>query len=168
MVRKLLVTALAATMIPMSPAIAQHGPGGMHGPPGGMPAGSMGNPGAMGNSGMSGMQGGMNDIGTLTRDQARMNSQGPANASPTGIAHANSNSVLAGTSGGTVLTGVTSGMALMQNGTQVGTVQRVVTNGQGVITRVLVTGTNGRTFSLSPSSLSLTGGVLTTTATLRM
>jgi hypothetical protein len=110
----------------------------------------------------------MNDIGTLTRDQARMNSQGPANASSTGIAHANKNSVLSGTSGGTALTGVTAGMALMQNGSQLGTVQRVVTNGRGVITRVLVTGTNGRTYSLSPGSLSLNGGVLTTTATLRM
>jgi len=164
MVGKLFTCAFgAALLVPASSALAQHGPGGSHGPPAGMPSGSMGNAG-----GMSGMHGGMNDIGTLTRDQARMNSQGPANASSTGIAHANENSVLSGTSGGTALTGVTAGMALMQNGSQLGTVQRVVTNGKGVITRVLVTGTNGRTYSLSPGSLSLTGGVLTTTATLRM
>lgn len=98
-----------------------------------------------------------------------MNSQGPANASPTGVAHANSNSVLSGTtSGGTTLTGITTGMALMQGTTQVGTVQRIVTNGNGVITRVMVTGTNGRTYSLSPGSLTFSGGVLSTTATLRM
>jgi len=49
---------------------------------------------------------------------------------------------------------------------QVGTVTRVIT-ANGVIRRVLVQGTNGRTFSLSPNMLTASGGALTTTARLR-
>ena len=103
---------------------------------------------------------------TAMNSQARANSQGPLHASPTGIAHANSHSVLAGASSGTALTGVSVGMPLLSNGTQVGTVYRVVT-ANGVITRVLVQGTNGRIYSLSPTTLATSGGSLTTTATLR-
>jgi hypothetical protein len=97
--------------------------------------------------------------------QARLNSQGPAHASATGIAHANSHSVLAGGSG-TALTGVSVGMPLFSNGAQVGTVYRVVT-ANGVITRVLVQGTNGRIYSLAPSTLTASGGSVMTTASLR-
>ena len=96
----------------------------------------------------------------------RMNSQGPAHASATGIAHANSHSVLAGASTTTRLTGVSVGMPLFQNGVQVGTVSRVIT-ANGMINRVLVQGTSGRTFSLSPNTLTASGGTLTTTARLR-
>jgi len=102
---------------------------------------------------------------TSMSSQARINSQGPAHASATGIAHANSHSVLAGGST-TTLTGVSVGMPLLSKGTQVGTVYRVVT-ANGVVTRVLVQGTNGRIYSLSPSSLTASGGSLTTTASLR-
>jgi hypothetical protein len=98
--------------------------------------------------------------------QARLNSQGPVHASATGVAHANSHSVLAGAAGATTLTGVSVGMPLLSNGTQVGTVYRVVT-ANGVITRVLVQGTNGRIYSLSPTTLTASGGSLTTTASLR-
>jgi hypothetical protein len=86
-------------------------------------------------------------------------------ASAAGIAHANSHSVLAGGST-TRLTGVSVGMPLFSNGTQVGTVYRVVT-ANGVITRVLVQGTNGRIYSLAPSTLTASGGSVTTSATLR-
>lgn len=103
--------------------------------------------------------------GASMSTQARANSQGPVHASATGIAHANSHSVLAGGST-TRLTGVSVGMPLFNNGTQVGTVYRVVT-ANGVITRVLVQGTNGRIYSLSPSTLTASGGSVTTTATLR-
>ena len=92
-------------------------------------------------------------------------SQGPVHASATGIAHANQHSVLFGAARAT-LTGVSVGMPLLSNGTQVGTVFRVV-NANGVITRVLVQGTNGRIYSLAPSTLTASGGSLTTTATLR-
>jgi sporulation protein YlmC with PRC-barrel domain len=102
---------------------------------------------------------------TTISAQGRMNSQGPLHASATGIAHANSHSVLAGGST-TELTGVSVGMPLFSNGTQVGTVYRVVT-ANGVITRVLVQGTNGRIYSLAPSTLTASGGSVTTNATLR-
>jgi hypothetical protein len=175
MVRKALFCALAAaTMVSASAALA--GPGGGHGGNGGGMGnagglgGTMGNAGGMaggmGNAGAMGNAGGMG-IGTLTRDDARINSQGAANASATGIAHANSNSVLAGTSGMTTLTGVTTGMPVLQNGIEVGTVQRVITNNHGVVVRVIVRGMNGQTFSLSPTSLALSGTTLTTTAMLR-
>jgi hypothetical protein len=100
-----------------------------------------------------------------TNSQRRLNSQGPLHASATGIAHANSHSVLAGGATST-LTGVSVGMPLFSNGTQVGTVTRVVT-ANGVITRVLVQGTNGRTYSLAPSMLTASGGTVTTSTTLR-
>ena len=103
---------------------------------------------------------------TTTMNRGRLNSQGAAHASATGIAHANQHSVLAGASTGTTLTGVSVGMPLMKNGTQVGTVYRVVT-ANGTVRRVLVQGTNGRIYSLSPSALVASGGALTTTAPLR-
>jgi hypothetical protein len=54
----------------------------------------------------------------------------------------------------------------MQNGSQVGTVYRVVT-ANGVIQRVLVQGTNGRIYSLAPSTVTASGGTITTSASLR-
>jgi hypothetical protein len=101
---------------------------------------------------------------TSTGTNRRLYSQGPAHASAIGIAHANPHSVLAGTAPST-LTGVSVGMPLFSNGTQVGTVTRVVT-ANGVITRVLVQGTNGRTYSLSPTTLTASGGSLTTSTSL--
>jgi hypothetical protein len=104
---------------------------------------------------------GINDSATM----ARMNSQGPAHASATAIAHVNQHSVLYGTSR-TSLSGVSVGMPLFRNGAQVGTVYRVMT-ANGTIRRVLVQGTNGRIYSLSPNALVASGGSLTTTAALR-
>lgn len=160
MVRKTILCALGSgVLISAGAAFAQHGPGGMHGPPAGMPTGNMGNMGNMG-TGNAG-------IGISTRDDARINSQALDNASATGIAHANSNSVLGGTSGTSSLTGLTAGMAVMKNGAQIGTVERVVTNNHGVIVRVFVRGSSGQLFSLSPARLNLSGTTLTTTAMLR-
>jgi hypothetical protein len=98
--------------------------------------------------------------------QGRLNSQGPLHASATGIAHANSRSVLAGASMPMPLTGVSVGMPLFSNGAQVGSVIRVVT-GNGVIRRVLVQGTNGRIYSLAPRTLTASNGTVTTTSMLR-
>jgi len=106
-----------------------------------------------------------NDVNDNDAMRGRMNSQGPEHASATGIAHANSHSVLAGGST-SILSGVSVGMPLFQNGVQVGTVTRVISE-HGMIRRVLVQGTNGRTFSLSPNMLTASGGTLTTTARLR-
>jgi sporulation protein YlmC with PRC-barrel domain len=203
MFRKAILCALAsAAMIPAA-AFAQHGGGGGHGsggpPAGGGPGmgnggvgGGMGNAGGpgggMGNAGgLGGAMGnaGLGGLGGTARDQARMNSQGPANASPTGIAHANSNSVLSGASStstsagldrmfpGTRTTtnvasgsfaGLTTGMTLMSNGTAVGTVQQIRTTGTGSVAVVIVRGTNGGLFAVPANKLMLSGGTLSTTA----
>lgn len=64
------------------------------------------------------------------------------------------------------MAGLSVGMPVFSNGTQVGSVYRVVT-ANGVITRVLVQGTNGRIYSLSPRTLTVSGGTVTTSSTLR-
>jgi hypothetical protein len=200
MFRKTLLCALAsAAMIPAA-AFAQHGggPGGGGGHGGGPPAGAgpgMGNGGVGGMGNIGGLGGGMGSpglgggdhgaFGDTARDQARMNSQGPANASPTGIAHANSNSVLSGASStgtyarldrifpGNITTttiasgsfaGLTTGMTLMSNGMAVGTVQQIRTTGTGSVAVVIVRGTNGGLFAVPANKLMLGGGTLSTTA----
>jgi hypothetical protein len=160
MYRKLLAAAVASTALVAAPAFAQHGPGGGHGPG---PAGGLGT-NVGGHVGLGSMGGPGTNVGVDTRAQARVNSQGPAHASPTGIAHANINSVLKGGAVvGGPLTGLTTGMTVNFNGNAVGTVQRIVTSNDGTVRRVLVTTTDGRMVSLSPSTLALSGGVLTTT-----
>ena len=177
MVRKMILCALAsAAMIPAA-APAQHagggGGGGGHG--GGMGNAGIGG-GVAGNAGGHGGDiGGMgnaagnNGFGVTTRDASRLNSQGPANASATGIAHANQNSVLAGTSTtktvstGT-LSGLSTGMTLYSNGTAIGTVQQIRTTGNGSVALVVVKGTNGSLYPVPANKLALSGGTLSTTA----
>jgi hypothetical protein len=125
---------------------------------GGFGAGGMGNPGGMG---------GISDTGSMMRDQARMNSQGPAHASQTGIDHANQNSVLAGTSStktvrSGALAGLTTGTTLYSNGMAVGTVQQIRTTGNGSVALVIVKGTNGGLYAVPASKLSMSGGTLST------
>lgn len=186
MFRKTILCALAgAAMIPAA-ALAQHGGGGGGGGHGGAPGGmggAMGNAGGLGGGmGNAGLGGGMgrDGLGDTARDEARMNSQGPANASATGIAHANSNSVLSGTSAGldrmfpgtrttsTVasgsLAGLTTGMTLMSNGMAVGTVQQIRTAGNGSVAVVIVKGTNGGLFAVPANKLMLSAGTLSTSA----
>ena len=186
MFRKVLFCALAsAAMIPAA-AVAQRGGGGAGGMggmgQGGMGAaggfggaGGLGNAGGFGQGGPAGMGngsvGGMNDMGTTMRDQARMNSQGPAHASQTGIDHANQNSVLAGTTPTTSVTtgafaGLTTGTTLLSNGTAVGTVAQIRTNGQGSVVLVVVKGTNGGYYAVPASKLTFSGGTLSTSARL--
>jgi hypothetical protein len=181
MFRTALMCALAsAAMIPAA-AVAQHGPGGGGGQPAGV--GGAGNAGGFGHGGPGGFGaggpggigngsvGGMSDMGSSMRDQARMNSQGPANASATGIAHANQNSVLAGTTPTTSITsgafaGLTTGTTLYSNGTPVGTVSQIRTNGQGSVAMVVVKGTNGGYYAVPASKLTFSGGALSTSARL--
>lgn len=118
--------------------------------------------------GMGGRPGDMSgrDFGVSIRDQARVNSQGPSHAAAQALAHANSNSVLA--AGGTVLVtgplaGLTVGMPVFNGGTQVGTVQRIIV-ANGTLRNVLVLGSNGRVYALSPNTLTLSGGTVTTSA----
>jgi hypothetical protein len=188
MVGKVLLSALVSVAMIPAAALAQgHGGGGGGGGMGGGPSG-MGGPGnaggfgAGGPGGMGGM-GGISDMGSTMRDQGRLNSQGPANASPTGIAHANSNSVLSGSSTGSLntmfpgtrttkavstgsLAGLTTGMTLMSNGTSVGTVQQIRTTGNGSVAVVIVQGANGGFYAVPASKLTLSGGTLSTTARL--
>lgn len=92
-------------------------------------------------------------------------SQGLQNASPTGIAHASPRSVLArGAVAATDLPGLTTGMTVNNSaGTSIGTVSQVVTGADGSIRLVIVTSPTGQTIRLAPSTLSISGGVVTTT-----
>lgn len=98
-------------------------------------------------------------------NQARLNSQGLMHASPTGIAHASSRSVLAGrtvVSGS--LAGLTTGMTVnTSGGTTLGRVSQIVTGANGSVRLVIVTSSTGRMLRLFPTTLSLSGGVVTTT-----
>jgi hypothetical protein len=169
MMRKAILCALASATMISAPALAQgRGGGGGGGPPAGV-GGGMGNAGGIGPNGGFGGMGGINDIGSTIRDQGRLNSQGPNHASQSGIDHANANSVLAGTSSTRTvtrgsLTGLTTGMTLMSNGTAVGTVQQIRTTGTGSVALVIVKGTNGGLYAVPASKLTLSGGVLSTTA----
>jgi hypothetical protein len=162
----------AAALMMGTSAIAQHGGGPPAGAGGGPPAGvgGMGNAGGFG-TGM-GTPGGISDMRSTMRDQGRLNSQGPQHASATGIAHANANSVLAGTTATTTVTagplaGLTTGVTLMSNGSAVGSVQQIRMTGNGSVAVVVVKGTNGGLFAIPANKLTFSGGTLTTSARLR-
>jgi len=93
-------------------------------------------------------------------------SQGLQHASPTGVARANSNSALArGAVAPTALPGLTTGLTVNNSaGASIGTVSRVVTGTDGSIRLVIVTSPTGQTYRLAPTSLSISGGVVTTTS----
>lgn len=180
MMHKLILCAVASAAIIPAVAVAQGrgGGGGGGGPPAGV-GGGMGNAGGlgggMGNAGGLGTgNGGLgsmnNSFGIETRNASRINSQGANYASPTGIAHANQNSVLAGSSTTTVtsgaLSGLTTGMTLYSNGTAVGTVQQIRTTGNGSVAVAIIKGTNGGFYAVPASKLSLSGGTLSTSARL--
>ena len=97
---------------------------------------------------------------------ARVNSQGPTHASTTGISHANEHSVLAsGSVQASTLPGLTTGLTVNNSsGTAIGTVTQVVTGTNGTIRMVIVTSSTGQTYRLPASSLSISGGVVTTTS----
>lgn len=195
MLVKVISCALAcAALIPTAATGQGRGGGGGGGPAG--VGGGMGNAGGFGGgfgNGPGGMGGGMgnaggmgNSFGIQTRDASRINSQGPSNASATGIAHANQNSVLSSSGSTTAsnlntmfpatrttttvtsgaLSGLTAGMTLMSNGTAVGTVQQIRTAANGSVAVVIVRGTNGSFFAIPATKLSLSGGILSTTARL--
>ena len=102
-----------------------------------------------------------------TKSKALQNSQGPAHASPNGIAHASPNSVLArGAVQSSTLPGLTTGLVVNNSsGTQVGTVSRVITGPNNTIRAVVVKTSSGQLVTLPPSSLTISGSVVTTTST---
>lgn len=168
MSNKPILTAIASASILFAAQAPAHpggggGPGGAGGPAG---AGPMGNGGGWGPGG----SGGMGNAGMIdARDDARLNSQGPNNASATGISHANANSVLAGTTASNriksgPLTGVATGMSVMSNGQVVGTVLQIRMAGNGSVALVLVKGTDGGIFPVPANKLTLSGNILTTSA----
>ena len=156
--RALIVAGASAAIAVAGPAIAQR-----HGGSGGPPMGA--GPRAHGPS----MNMPSATVGTSANvnSQATLHSQGPANASATGIMHANSNSVLArGAVSSSTLTGLKTGLTVNNSsGTSIGTVSQVITGSDGSIRAVVVTGTNGQTFRLAPSTLSISGDIVTTTST---
>ena len=175
MYRRVILCALASAAMISTAAVAQRGGGGGGGGGHGGMGGGMGNAGGMGagmgggmGTGAAGMNGG---FGTETRDASRINSQGPAHASANGIANANGNSVLAGTTTtrtvkGGALTGLTTGTTLFSNGTAVGTVQQIRMTGNGSVAVVIVKGTNGGLYAVPANKLTLSGGMLSTSARL--
>jgi hypothetical protein len=162
MIRKIFsATVAGAAILIASPALA--GPGGHAGGPAGHPGG-----------------GPKADITTGTRINTQdnvnlnsgatnaINSQGLLHASPNGIAHASPNSVLGrGAVSSTMLPNLTTGLNVQNStGTTIGQVSQVVTDSSGNVRLVIVTNsTTGQTFRLAPNTLSINGGVVTTTST---
>ena len=104
------------------------------------------------------------DFGVRSRTDARVDSQGPANASARARARANDNSVLA--------TGrVTSDLSLLRDGlvvrdstgAELGTIARINRTGDGRIVNVLVRDEDGRsrTIPVAPNSLSISSDIVT-------
>jgi hypothetical protein len=104
---------------------------------------------------------------TTTPTTNATNSQGLQHASPTAVGHANTHSVLArGAVASTALPGLTTGLTVQTTGgTTLGTVSQVVTGSDGSIRLVVVTSSTGQTLRLAPSTLSISGGIVTTTMT---
>lgn len=107
------------------------------------------------------------NVSFSSKSQAEARSQGPANASTTGISHASQNSVLARASvPATALPGLATGLKVNNSaGASIGTVSQVVTASDGSIRAVIVQSPSGQTLRLPPTSLSISGQVVTTTST---
>lgn len=163
--KTILCAAAAIAMVPV--AVLAHPGGGGGGMGNGGMGGGMGNAGNMGGFGNGGGFGNMGGMGG-NRDFGRGNSEGPSHASLSGIGHANSNSVIAGTSTAKTITtgtfaGLKTGATLFSNEMAVGTVQQIRTNGRGAVVVVIVKGTNGGLYAVPANKLSFSGGSLTTT-----
>jgi hypothetical protein len=104
--------------------------------------------------------------GVTQRDEARVNREGPEHASPTGIANANENAGLSSTTAAD-LSGLSTGLTVKDStGATIGTVSKIEKSRDGTVKNVLVNAAGGtRTIRLAPGSLSVSGEVVTTTAT---
>ena len=169
--KTLMTTAIGAAIVVAGPAFAQ-APGARTGGPAAganvnANARAMGQASASLNSNANVNSNAKVNSNANVKSNATVNSQGPANASVNGIAHASPNSVLArGAVSATSLPGLTTGITVQNSGgTSIGTVSQVVTGSDGSIRAVIVTSPSGQTFRLPPSSLSISGSVVTTTST---
>ena len=163
-----ILTALAtASLIVGGQAIAQGRGGGQGG-------GQGGGHGAGHGAGMGAGLGRGNDGGALggnhgreVREEARINSQGPLNASDRARERANENSVLSdGTSTAPDLSGLTEGQTVVDSdGNTLGTIRRVSRSNDGTVRNVLVTNTDGRrrVIRVAPGTLTLNGDIVVTT-----
>lgn len=99
--------------------------------------------------------------------QGAVHSQALQHASPTAIAHANSNSVLArGAVSSSTLSGLNTGLTVeTSSGTTLGTVSQIITGPNDTVRAVVVTSATGQTYTLPANSLSVSGGIVTTTST---
>lgn len=110
--------------------------------------------------GAVGAQGGN---GASVSDQARVNSQGAANASVNGLANTNANSALSG-AGVTTLTGIETGLSVKNStGASIGTVSKVITNNRGAVVGVKVKLAGGGSATIPATTLAMNGSVVTTT-----
>ena len=93
-------------------------------------------------------------------------SQALMHASLTAIAHASPRSALARASVPTsALPGLTTGLTVKgSGGATIGTVSRIVTGTDGRIRLLVATSSSGRTVRLAPNTLSISGGVVTTSS----
>jgi hypothetical protein len=163
MLRKVILGSVVSTaLIFAGAAVAKPGGGGGHGVGGAMEA--------HGNVNMHGsvMHGSVMHGSVMhATGVGHLNSRGPLHASSTGVLHSSGHSVLKGTTviGGN-LAGLTKGMTVVDvNGNTVGTVRGINTASGGRVVNVLVkSSTTPRTIPLSPSTLSVSGDVATTTS----
>ena len=184
--KSLMAAAASAAIVVPAPALAQHAGGAGAGgpPPGAGAAAGMNSQGPSNASPTAIMNASPNSTTTTTQpttpttstttdtnfstnSQATAHSQGPSHASPTGVAHASDNSVLArGAVSSTTLNGLATNMTVNNStGTQIGTVTQIITGPNNTIRAVVVTSSTGKTYTLPASSLSISGGVVTTTST---
>lgn len=93
-------------------------------------------------------------------------SQALMHASLTAISHASPRSALARASVPTsALPGLTTGLTVKgSGGATIGTVSRIVTGTDGRIRLLVATSSSGRTVRLAPNTLSISGGVVTTSS----
>lgn len=159
--RALIVAGVSTAMAVAGPAIAQR-----HGRSGGLQAGVGARAGARGPS--INMPSSTVGASANVHSQAALHSQGPANASTNGISNASSNSVLArGSVSSSTLPSMATGLTVKNStGASIGTVSQVITGTDGSIRAVVVTSPTGQTFRLPPSSLSISGKIVTTTSTM--
>jgi hypothetical protein len=98
---------------------------------------------------------------TDATEEARAKRQGPANASPTGVANANEHAGLASATTTTDLTNLKTGLTVKDAaGTTLGTVSKIMKSSAGMVENVLVTGADGKTYRVAPDNLSLSGDVV--------